>query len=87
MQVLKWARAGGRRRHSDVTIVLDETGDGVQVTSRTGSVQRFVKNWKKVRELSTRRQTRRVDFGARRRESNLRSMEAARDGGQMNKTA
>ncbi len=29
----------------DVTIVRDETGDGVRVTSRTGRAQRFVENW------------------------------------------
>ena len=34
--------AGGRSCHSDVTI--EETGDGVRVTSRTGSAQRFVEN-------------------------------------------
>ena len=28
----------------DVTIVRDETGDGVRGTSRTGSAQRFVEN-------------------------------------------
>ena len=28
----------------DVTIVRDETGDGVRVTSRTGSARRFVEN-------------------------------------------
>ena len=37
----------------DVTIARDETGDGVRVTSRTGSAWRFVENWKKVRELNT----------------------------------
>ena len=46
----------------DITIVQDETGDGVRVTSCTGSAQRFVENWKKVRELNTRCQTRRIDF-------------------------
>ena len=46
----------------DVTIVRDETVDGVRVTSRTGSARRFVGDLKKVRELSTRRQTRRIDF-------------------------
>ena len=51
----------------DVTIVRDETGDGVRVTSRTGSARRFVGDLKKVRELSTRRQTRRI-------EANLRPM-------------
>ena len=58
------AGAGGRTKVSlrDVTIVRDETGDGVRVTSHTGSEQRFVEDWKKVRELSTRRQTRRIDF-------------------------
>ena len=61
-QVLPRARAGGRRCHSDVTKVRDETGDGVRVTSRTGSVQRFMENWKNVRELNTRRQTKRFDF-------------------------
>ena len=35
----------------DVTIVWDETGDGMRVTSGTGSAQRFVENWKEVREL------------------------------------
>ena len=62
MQVLTRASAGGWRCHSDVTIVRDETGDGARVTERTGSAQRFVENWKKVRKLSTRRQTRRFDF-------------------------
>ena len=37
-------------------------GDRVRVTSRTGRALGFVENWKKVRELSTRRQTRRIDF-------------------------
>ena len=43
-QVLTRERAGGCRCHSVVTIVRDETGDGVRVTSRTGSAQRFVEN-------------------------------------------
>ena len=47
---------------TDVTIVREKTGDGVRVTSRTWSVQRFVENWKKVVELKIRRQTRRIDF-------------------------
>ena len=51
MQVLTQARAGGRRNHTDVTIVRDETGDGVRVTSCTGSAQRFVENSKKVRRV------------------------------------
>ena len=40
------ASAGGRTKMSlrDVTIVRDETGDGVRVMSRTGSPQRFVEN-------------------------------------------
>ena len=59
----------------DVTIVRDETGDGVRVTSRTRSDQRF----ERKRRGST--------FGARRREATLRTMGATRDGGQMNKTA
>ena len=32
------------------------------MTSRTGSAQRLVKNLKKVRELETRHQTKRLDF-------------------------
>ena len=40
------AGARGRTKVSlrDVTIARDETGDGVRVTSRTGSAQRFVEN-------------------------------------------
>ena len=40
------AGAHGRTKVSlrDVTIVRDETGDEVRVTSRTGSAQRFVEN-------------------------------------------
>ena len=34
----------------DVTIVWDETGDGVQVTSRTGSARRFVGELKESEE-------------------------------------
>ena len=41
---------------------MTERGDSVQVTSRTGSARRFVGDLKKVRELNTRRQTRRLDF-------------------------
>ena len=44
MQLLTRVRAGGRRCHSDVTIVRDETGNGVRLTSRTGSAQWFVEN-------------------------------------------
>ena len=70
----------------DVTIVRDETDDGLRVTSRTGSVLRFVENWKKESwVLDAKRGG--STFGARRREANLRPMEAARDGGQMNNTA
>ena len=32
-----------------VTIVRDETGDGVRVTSRTGSARKFVGDLKKVK--------------------------------------
>ena len=44
------ADARGRTKVSlrDVTIVRDEMGDGVPVTSRTGSTQKFVEKWKKV---------------------------------------
>ncbi len=35
----------------DVTIIRDETGDGVRMTSRTRSAQRFVKNLKKVKRV------------------------------------
>ena len=48
--------------HRDVTIVRDETGDGVRMTSRTGSAQRFVKNLKKVKGVETRHWTKTVDF-------------------------
>ncbi len=70
----------------DVTIVQDETGDGERVTSCTGSARRFVGNLKKVRELKLDTGRRRSTFGARRGETNLRAMGAARDRGQMNKT-
>ena len=43
----------------------------MRVTSRTGSVQRFVENWKKVRELNTRRQMRRIDFWSSQTRSKL----------------
>ena len=60
---------------------MTEQGDRVRVTSHTGSA-RFVGDLKKVRELSTRRQTRRFDFWG-----SLRQDEFAPYGGQMNKTA
>ena len=88
MQVLTKVRTGGRTEVSlrDVTIVRDETGDGVRVTSRTGSSQRFMENWKKESwNLDTKRGG--STFGARWGETNLRAVGAARDGGQMNKTA
>ena len=56
----------------DVTIARDDgTGDWVRVTSRTGSAWRFVGDLKKVRELSTRRQTRRIDFRSSQTRSKL----------------
>ena len=84
MQELTRARAGGRRCHSDVTIVRDETGDGVRVTSRTGGlwrIERKLESW--ILDAKRGGST----FGARRREANFRPMGAAQDGGQMNKTA
>ena len=63
---------------------MTERGDRVRVTSRTGSARRCVGDLKKVRE--TRHQTKRLTFGACRREANLRPMGAAQDGDQMNKT-
>ena len=41
---------------------MTERGDRVRVTSRTGSALRFVGDLKNVRELNTRRQTRKIDF-------------------------
>ena len=83
--MLTRARAVGWRCYPDVTIVRDKTGDGVRVTSRTGSAQRFVENWKKESwKLDAER--RGSTFGAHRREANLRPMGAVQDGGQMNKT-
>ena len=63
-----------RTFHSDVTILRDKTGDRVRVTSHTGSAQRFVEIWTKLRESRLDTGRRRSTFGARRREANLRPM-------------
>ena len=87
MQVLTRARARTKVSLRNVTIVRDETGDGVRVTSPTGSAQIFMENWKKVGELKLDTGRRRSTFGARWGETNLRAVGAVRDRGQMNKTA
>ena len=70
----------------DVAIVRDETRDGVQMTSRTGSARRIWEIWRKLRvlKLDTKRDGR-LSL-ARRSQANLRAMGAARDRGQMIKT-
>ena len=86
-QVLTRMRAGGWRCHSDVITVRDDTGwQGAGDVTHRKHVEVCVRIWGK-KESGFRRQTRRIDFGARRREANVRPMGAARVGGQMNKTA
>ena len=86
-QVLTQVRTGGWRCHSDVIIVRDETrwqGAGDVTHRRRAEVcGRF--EGSKSRVLDAKREG--LIFGARRREANERPMRAARDGGQMNKTA
>ena len=69
----------------DVTIVRDETGDGVRVTSRTGSAQSFVgelKESEKSLKLDAERGG--STFASSPKQAKLRAVGAARDGGQMN---
>ena len=61
-------------------------GDGVRMTSRTGSARRILEISKKVRELKLDAERGGSTFGARSGETNLRAMGAARDRGQMIKT-
>ena len=71
-QVLTQVRAGGWRCHSDVITVRDDTGwQGAGDVTHRKRAEVLCENLK--RESGTRRQTRRVDFWARRREANLRS--------------
>ena len=62
-------------------------GDGVQMTSRTGSAQRILGIWRKLRELKLDAERGGLTFGARWGETNLRAMGAARGEGQMGKPA
>ena len=72
----------------DVTIARDdEMSDKVRVTSRTGSARRIWGISKKVRELKLDAERGGSTFGGRRGETNLRTMGAARDRGQMKKPA
>ena len=72
----------------DVAIAWDdETSDKVRVTSRTGSARRILGISKKVRELKLDTERGGSIFGVRWGETNLHAMGAARDRGQMNKTA
>ena len=59
----------------------------MRVTSRTGSARRFCENLKKVESWVLDAKREGSMFGAHRREANVRPMGAARDGGQMSKTA
>ena len=60
-------------------------GDGVRVTSRTGSAQRFVDNWK-LESWKLDVEQGGSTVGPRWGETNLRAVGSARDWGQMNKT-
>ena len=73
-QVLTLAREGEWRCHSDVIIVQDETmWQGAGDVTHRKRAEVCVRIWRKS-ELGSRRQTRRIDFGARRGEANLRPM-------------
>ena len=61
----------------DVTIARDEEqGDGVRMTSRTGSARRILGISKKVRELKLDAERGGSTFGTRSGETNLRAMGA-----------
>ena len=73
-QVLTRVRASGWRCHSDVITVRDDTGwQGAGDVTHRKHAEVCVRIWRK-KESGFGHQTRRIDFGARRREANLRPM-------------
>ena len=88
--------AGGKRVSAhradmslrDVTIVRDETGwQGAGDVTHRKRTEVCVRIWRKLESWVLDAKRRGSTFGARRREANLRPMGAARDGGQMKRTA